>query len=268
MNPFLILALAKGLFTFAKGKTQESEAKALEKENVRPTETVPQGALDATANAKLLASVGMPKEQYNQAAQQIDRSAANATASARDRRSSIDSVSTIQQASDDALARLGETSAKMRVDNTGRLITQENVMANWQDRADAWNKRQNFEENAAAIRGLKTAGNANENGALDSTMGTLLNMYAIGELGGSGKTPTPGGGTTGSTAAAPYPPINQYNVTGGYAANAPILAGGNPFLDPGTQARLYSGQESLSYLMRIRALQQASESAQQIAAGY
>jgi hypothetical protein len=102
MDPLLLASLLKGgasLISAVLAGKQHSEAKQLEKENVRPVEAVPQGALDATAELRLLSEVGLPAEQMNAARRDIDRAGSKAISTATDRRSAVDMISTIQQAS-------------------------------------------------------------------------------------------------------------------------------------------------------------------------
>jgi len=177
MNPLLLALLGgeglKGLISGLTGGHQLAEARREEAVNKRPVETVPQGVLDAASYAKLLSFMGMPAEQFNAAMRDINRAGTTTIAAARDRRGAIDVASTVQQATNDATLNLEGKSAEMRVDNTKNYINQLGVLGQWQDKIWGYNAAQKYEENAAAIRALKTAGHANINTAENAILSGL-----------------------------------------------------------------------------------------------
>lgn len=178
------------------------KARKMEKANIRPTEAVPQGVLDATAQAKLLAEVGMTSTEYNRTLQGIDRSGTKAVAEARDRRSALDVISTSEQASNDAILGLGADDERQRIANMQNLIGQLNTQGGWQDKIWQWNFAQKYQENADAIRALKGAAYAN----LGSALNTGLSAGAeLANRGSGGATPgvRPGGSQQQVSLAAP-----------------------------------------------------------------
>lgn len=251
MNPLLLLALAQGatgLISGIMGGSELKKAKALEAENARPTETVPQGVLDATALARHMANMGMPAEQYNQILQQIQRGGTTALASARDRRSSLDVTSTVQQAMNDAQLSLGAKSSEMKQQNQQTLISTLQNLGSWQDKIWQWNSGQKFMENAAAIRALKGAGNANINTMFDS----ILSAGATAATGLSGNKGATAGG------------IDLAGITGGINTNKSTLEAGKPttFEDPTiTSPELFSNgtpDAFMNYLIKLKSLSAAA----------
>jgi hypothetical protein len=202
--PLLAIALGaslvKGIIGGVTAGQQASEARQMEAENARPVETVPQGVQDATQIAKLMSFLGMPAQQYVAAMRDIQRGGTNALAAARDRRGGLDIAGTVQQQSSDATLNLNAKSAEMRTENLVRYIQQLGVEGEWQDKVWNWNAAQKFQENAAAIRALKTASAANTNTAMNSVLSGIL-TYATGGLGGVGKAAA--GATADATATDP-----------------------------------------------------------------
>lgn len=250
MNPLLLLSAGQGLTGLISGILGASElhkANELEKDNARPTESVPQGVLDSVALSRLMANTGMPAEQYNQVVKQIERSHTNAIATARDRRSGLDVISTVQQATNDATLNLGAKSAEMRQQNQLQLMSSLQNLGSWQDKIWNWNSAQKFIENAAAIRALKGAGYANINTAADS----VLSGAATATQGlTSNKTGATGFGT--STESG----INLGAITGGLDANAATIQAGQPADPTLTNPELFNNgtpDAFLNYLLKLKA---------------
>ena len=215
MIPLLLAMLAgevvKGGISAAEGIGEKAQANKLEKDNVRPTETVPQGVLDSVAYSKLMAMIGMPAEQFNAASRDINRSATNTIAAARDRRGAIDVLGTVQQNTNDATLNLEAKSAEMRTSNTQNYIQQLMAKGGWEDKVWQWNSAQKFEENAAAVRSLRTAGNANINTALNSVLS---------------------GAVTAATMGNNKNPVTSTSTDGTVAGNQATLNGGDPYKTP------------------------------------
>ncbi len=273
--PFpILLALAaiaatKAGTSGATASSQKREAEELERENNRPTETVPQGVLDSVAIARLMASVGMPAEQYNLAKQNIERAQTAALAASRDRRSGVDAVSTIQQATNDATLSLDAKSSEQRQQNQLQLVSSLQNLGQWQDKIWTYNKMLKYQENAAAIRALKTASAENKNKAIDSLLSFATTAIGSG-LPLSGKT----GGKINTTASAGGT-IDTTAMTGGVQANKDMLSEGSPentiksvydtppkYKDPTlTNPELFSdGKPNVytDYLMKLKQIQSAA----------
>lgn len=194
MLPFLIPAAAQaitGLFSGITGLFQKSRANRLEKENVRPTYNIPQEVAANQQIAQQQATMGLPGAQYQQGLRNINRNTNNIMAAAQDRRGGLASVGAAQQAANDAALNLTAMDAQQRVSNIRNLMAQNNVMAQYRDKQWGWNQQAKYQENAAAIRALRGAGNANLNTGLNGIIGAGM---TVGEnmLGGTGQESTTG----------------------------------------------------------------------------
>lgn len=173
------------------GIGKSRKARALERQNVRPTETVPQGVLDATAIAKRRATFGLSSTAKLAAERDIQRAATDATASAVDRRGGMETIGAVQQGVTDATTKLAVEDATQQQAKEGQLITQENQLGGWQDKVWDWNSRQKYEENAAAIRALKGSAEEETNTAEDMLLSGGVRAAEGGYLKPSAKTPDP-----------------------------------------------------------------------------
>ena len=177
-------AFTSGLSLLKAGK-QKREAAKLAAENPRPTAEVPEGVKKAQAIAETMSSQGIPDAQKEQVKQQIDRGAKGAISDATDRRGGLSAVSAIQQNTDDANLKLGAEDAASRVANIRNLQSQSNMLGQWQDKVWDYNSKQKYEENAAAIRALNTAGEENQNNALDGLASGVSLAATNPKIGGS-----------------------------------------------------------------------------------
>lgn len=175
--PFLIAAAAvEGVIKIVQAEKQKKEEKQMEAQNTRPVETVPQSVLDATAISKLMASLGMPAPQYAAATRDINRNTTNTLAAARDRRAGVDTIGATNQQANDAKLNLEATNAEMQQKNLANYVQQLGNQGQWENQIWQFNNAQKFQENAAAIRALKTASQANTNSALSGLLATAVTL--------------------------------------------------------------------------------------------
>jgi len=166
----LVTAGVLGAISLIKSASDKKKAKALEKSNQRPIESVPQGIKDATALAEQQATYGLPAAVKLEAQKEIQRAGAVALGSATERRAGMETIGAIQQQQQDATGNLTAQDAQLMVTKEGQLINQKNNLGDWQNRVWDWNSKAKYEENAAAIQALKGASTENFN--------TGLNMIA------------------------------------------------------------------------------------------
>jgi hypothetical protein len=197
MLPFLIPAAAQaatGLISGISGLFQKAKANRLERENVRPTYNIPQEIRANQQIAQQQATMGMPGAQYEQGLRNINRNTNNMMAAAQDRRGGLAAVGAAQQAANDASLNLTAMDAQQRVSNIRNLMAQNNAMAQYRDKQWGWNQQAKYQENAAAIRALRGAGNANLNTGLNGIIGAGMtvgeNMLGGGTTGQQGTTGT------------------------------------------------------------------------------
>lgn len=199
-----------GLISGISGLFQKARANRLEKENVRPIYNIPQEIAANQQIAQQQATQGMPQAQYQRGLQNINRNATNALSAAQDRQGGLSSIGAIQQGANDATLNLTAQDAQQRVANIRNLMSQNQVMAQYRDKAWGWNNQAKYQENAAAIRALRGAGNANINSGINGILGAGVTAAT-----GSGASPSYGGGYGGGTnfnaTVSPY--STQYGNT-------------------------------------------------------
>lgn len=157
-----------GLISTVSGLFQKAKANRLAKLNVRPVYNIPDEIKRNQQMAQQMATQGMSSQQYGQQAQAIGRNATSALANAQDRRGGLATIGAIQQNTNDADLNLNVQDNNLRLNNIRNLMAQNSTLAQYKDKAFAWNKQAKFQENAAAIRALQGAGNANINTGLNS----------------------------------------------------------------------------------------------------
>jgi hypothetical protein len=189
-----------GLISTVNGLFQKARANRLAKANIRPTYQIPDEIKANQVMAQQMAKSGMSATQYGQQAQAIGRGANAAMANAQDRRAGLAAIGSVQQNTNDANLKLNVADNSARLNNMRSLMQQNSVLAQFKDKAFAWNKQAKFQENAAAIRALQGAGNANINAGLNS-IGSAGAMAVAGQWGSKGTGTT--AGTTGSTETPP-----------------------------------------------------------------
>jgi hypothetical protein len=181
---------ATGLISGISGLFQKAKANRLEKANVRPIYNIPGEIRSNQQIAQKQATMGMPGAQYQQGMRNIDRNATNALAASQSRGAGLSSIGAIQQGSNDANLNLTAADSQQRVANIRNLMSQNQVMAQYRDKAWGWNNQAKYQENADAIRALRGAGNANLNTGLNGIIGAGATA-AMGGFGG--RTPDPNG---------------------------------------------------------------------------
>lgn len=195
MDPLTIASLGvqgvSGLVSTISGLFQKAKANRLAKLNVRPLYEIPGEIKANQAIAQQQARQGMPGAQYAAQSQAIARGANSAMANAQDRRGGLAAIGTIQQGVNDASLNLNAQDASMRMGNIRNLMQQNAVLAQFKDKQFAWNKQAKFQENAAAIRALNGAGNANLNTGFNAlgSMGVTALAEQYGDTTG-GTTPS------------------------------------------------------------------------------
>jgi len=148
------------------GLSEKAKAKRLAEQNVRPNKPISPEMQENVQLAKGLANQGMPAQQYTQAKQNIQQNQAATLNAAMAKKGGAANVGAIQAQTNQALSGLDTQSAAMRVQNVQNLMHQNQALAGEKEKAWQWNSAMKYEENAAAIRALNTAGNANINQAI------------------------------------------------------------------------------------------------------
>lgn len=228
MDPLTMASLGiqgvTGLISTVNGLFQKARANRLAKLNVRPVYNIPGEIKTNQQMAQQMSKQGMSSQQYGQQTQAIGRNANAALSNAQDRRGGLAAIGAIQQNSNDANLNLNVQDNNMRLNNIRNLMQQNSTMAQFKDKAFAWNKQAKFQENAAAIRALQGAGNANIDTGLNAlgSMGTTA--MAMGDLG------------DGTTPLTPYQKMEKASILSASGAPKGWAAGATPNND--AQSRL------------------------------
>lgn len=166
-----------GLISGISGLFQKSRAKKLARENVRPTYQIPSEILANKELAQLYANQGMPAEQMAQAEKGIGRSQAASLAASVDKRGGLGTIAGIQGATQNAEANLAAQSAAMRMQNIRGLMSANEQLAQYRDKAFEWNQAQKYRENAQAANALMAAGQQNINQGISGVLGGAADIY-------------------------------------------------------------------------------------------
>lgn len=157
-------ALAKGIY----GATQNAKASAIEKQNIRPTETVDPLYQQNVNLAQQMAQTGIPQQQYNNQLNAINRNQAGAINSLSGSANPGAGLASIVRAGNDANNNLNAQDAAARNKNTLALIQQRGILANQNHNAWNYNYADKYSENLAKSQALRGAGSQNISGALGS----------------------------------------------------------------------------------------------------
>jgi len=180
----LLIPAAMAAYNLISGAVKKGKANKLAKENKRPTAVIPDEVKINQQISRDMAQEGLPAAQYAKAQQEIEKSAAAATGAATERKGGLATVSTIQANTDAAKSNLVAQDAAARVGNIKNMMSRNDVTAQWKDKVWDYNERQKYEENAAAIRGLRGAAAADTNTGLE--MGASTAAMALESFGGKG----------------------------------------------------------------------------------
>ncbi len=198
--PLLLAAgVAQGLISAISAAHQRSLANQQIRNNPFPTQSVPQGVLDATKQAELDANTGLPAEQYMQGQQGIDRNTNAALRASLDRHAGVSNIGAIQDAANNSSLKLNVANAQQRIANKVRFLSQKNTLGQFQNQVWDWNNRQRYLQNAAAARALLGASRQGFNNAADSVLSGAIMQGQNGgfDFGSGSKTLSGGGGALG-----------------------------------------------------------------------
>lgn len=192
-----------------------------------PDYTIPQ-EISANQNiATRMAMTGMPSAQYAAAMNNIGSSEAGAYSALR-KRGDVGDINAIQSSSDAAKLNLDATSANMRRQNIGEMMSANQAMAQYRDKAYQVNKLQRYLMRMGMASSLMGYGNQNVNQGLN-TMGSGLMSASEGMMGQNFGGKTSSTGTTNPYISENLPELNslpmQLPMSGDMAlASAPDIS--------------------------------------------
>lgn len=145
--------------------------------NIRPTAQVNENYLKNVALAEQMGRTGLPQEQYNRSLQNIGRNQATALTSLSRSANPTAGIQGLLRASNDATLGLDAQDAAARLNNQRFSFGQRANLAQDQQRVWDWNKRDKFQEEAAAAGQQIGSGKQNAFGALTDL--SMLGQNAI-----------------------------------------------------------------------------------------
>lgn len=194
-----------------------------------PDYTIPQEISSNQDLATRMAMTGMPSAQYAAALNNIGSSEAGAYSALR-KRGDVGDINAIQSSSDAAKLNLDATSANMRRENIGQMMSANQAMAQYRDKAYQVNKLQRYLMRMGMASSLMGYGNQNVNQGLNTIGSGLMSasegMMGQGGMGGGGNVPR---GTTNPYISENLPELNslpmQLPMSGDMAlASAPDMS--------------------------------------------
>lgn len=152
------LQTVMGILDFYEGKKMEKKAAELEKQTTRPVYGIPESEQRYLNLAQKQAMIGMDEQQRQRYIDQINRTAAYTLQAGARTGGGIQGVSAAQMNLNDANANLLTMDNQQKQQNIQNYMAALQNYAPYQDKAFAYNLDQPYQDNAAAIRGLKQAG--------------------------------------------------------------------------------------------------------------
>lgn len=178
----LIFAGGSALYKGIKGWIGNNKANKMAKANVRPAYQIPDEYNQNLRMAQQMAQVGLPQQQYNNSFNNINRNQSGALNVLSNTANAGSGLASIVRAGNDATMNLDAQDANARVNNQGRVFAANSALAGQKLAAQQWNSLDKYKENAAAIRGVKQAAQADINGAV----GDVANLGITAAMGGLG----------------------------------------------------------------------------------
>lgn len=160
-------ALYKGIT----GAVQNSQASAIEKNNIRPTQYVDPAYQENVNTAQQMAQQGIPQAVIDNQMNSINQNQGQAISSLNNSANPGAGLASVVRAGDNATANLNAQQAAARNKNTLALIQQRGILAGAKQNAWNYNYADKYSEQLAKSQALRGAGMQNEAGAANSLIG-------------------------------------------------------------------------------------------------
>lgn len=187
----LALAGVGALGKLTSGIFQGIKANKIDKQNIRPVQTIQNEYLQNVSDAEQAARMGMPLQQYQQAQQNQQRNFNGARTSLGRSANSSAGLAGLLRASNDASLNLDVQNAQQRVQNQRYLGQQRGILGQQKNNAFDWNQKSKFLAQAAKAQALRGAGAQNLMGAFDdiSQIGMMASNPNYQGKGGQSQSP-------------------------------------------------------------------------------
>lgn len=170
-------AAVSGIISGITGLSQKARAKKMADQNQRPTYQIPDEILKNQKIAEMQSTQGLPSESLELAKQNIAQQGSAALGAAKDKQGGLESVGAIVAGQTAAGNQLAGEDANMRMANISNLMKQNQVLAGYKDQQFNYNQDKKYQENAAAIRALNTAGAENINTGINGILSAGAGVY-------------------------------------------------------------------------------------------
>lgn len=189
---FLITSAAIGagsaLYGIGKSISQSSQANKIDKNNPRPTYSIPDEYVQNVNMAKQMAQIGLPQQQYNNQLNAINKNQASGVATLNNSANPGSSLAAIVRAGDDATGNLNAQDASARQNNERYLIGQNGVLGQQKLAQQQYNKFDKYSEDYNKAAALRGAGAQNLQNGINGAAGIATDLYNINSLGSSPST--------------------------------------------------------------------------------
>lgn len=175
----LAIAAAGSFVKGATGLAQMIAARKMDKKNPFPMEDVNSLLVENAENAKNMARVGMPGQQYRNSVNNISKNQAGGIRALARSANPSAGLTSMVRAGNDAAISLDVADANMRTGNQRFAMGQNQVLAQEQNRVFNWNKREKFMQMLAKSEAMKGAGMRNLMGVADDAM--RIGMLGMGD---------------------------------------------------------------------------------------
>jgi hypothetical protein len=184
-----IIAGGSALYGIGSGIAKNAKANSIDKNNQRPTYSIPKEFAENVSLAKQMAQIGLPQQQYNNQLNAIGRNQASGLQTIGRSANPGTGVAQVVRASNDANNNLNAQDAAARQSNQRFFIGQNQNMAQQQLAKQQYDKFDNYTENFNRAQSLRGAANQDFNGAVNaaSNVATGLAMASDGGFGRQAK---------------------------------------------------------------------------------
>lgn len=174
-------SLGVGLYKSIK---QNSEANGIDKNNPRPSYTIPDEYKQNVLAAQNMARVGLPSQQYNDQQNAINRNQAGGLG-ALSRTPNVGGVASVVRQSNDANNHLNAQDAVARQNNERYAIGQNAQLGAQKLAQQQYNKFDKYTEDYNKAAALRGASNQNLQGAFNGAGQLATNLYGYGQMNSS-----------------------------------------------------------------------------------
>lgn len=203
---FLITSAAIGagsaLYGIGKSISQSSQANKIDKNNPRPTYSIPDEYVQNVNMAKQMAQIGLPQEQYNNQLNAINKNQASGVSTLNNSANPGSSLAAIVRAGDDATGDLNAQDASARQNNERYLIGQNGVLGQQKLAQQQYNKFDKYSEDYNKAAALRGAGAQNLQNGINGAAQFAGNLYGLNSGQGYSTSPQKTASTWGQPVAA------------------------------------------------------------------